>query len=486
MNYAALYFQDLSLNCLLAREQIPPDQPAALLSHQERKKSHLIASNQAAQSMQISPGLSSTRALARYPELLLLSPDVSIEQSTRIEVLAFVETLTPNFEATTPEIFLFQLSTTKTHSISEWINDTIKHSSTILNLPLRIGLGKTPDLAHLSSISENSEKPLELKLTTPALSRHFFIPHLETLNLWGIKTLKDLAALPRQGLSERLGTQIAQLHDIIHGKYHRRLTLHQSIKRYQSHHHFSHPIENHTPLLFVAKRIFRTLCNQLQNHQRAAEKIQLTLLFENQSTHTRDLPLFEPTCKSHILLRTFHTYLEDFTAPAPILELHLELQPTLTRHAQYQLFQKSLKDPNQFGDTLKKLTEIVGASHLGIPQNINTHHPDHFKLHPIDTSFQIPALTLRTPRSHLPLKRQRPPLHLQVASEKRNRFLYPLALLTGPYQGSVLKTRGPFPLSGSWWDEGWQQIQWDIELKNTLLQLTFTPPKMWTLTGVYG
>ncbi|MDB0056534.1 hypothetical protein N9F36_05480, partial [Akkermansiaceae bacterium] len=63
----------------------------------------------------------------------------------------------------------------------------------------------------------------------------------------------------------------------------------------------------------------------------------------------------------------------------------------------------------------------------------------------------------------------------------------PLALLTGPHQGTIREARGPFPLSGSWWEAAWQQSEWDIELpKNLLLQLTHTPPHDWHLTGIYG
>jgi hypothetical protein len=74
-----------------------------------------------------------------------------------------------------------------------------------------------------------------------------------------------------------------------------------------------------------------------------------------------------------------------------------------------------------------------------------------------------------------------------VASEKRDRHQQPLALLTGPHQGPIRKSRGPFPLSGSWWENGWQEAQWDVELDHALLlQLTFRPPETWHLTGIYA
>jgi len=486
MHYAALHFRDFALSCLLARDGIPAQQPAALLSTGEREKSSLTVVNPAARTFGIHPGLPTTRALARCPELLLLDPDTPTEASARNETLAFVESLTPDFELTTPETFLLDLSTMLIASHSEWVAHTLD-LSIYLALPLQIGLGPTPDLAHLASLSPNQAHPLTLLLADLALAKTFPLPHAQVLHLWGLKTLQDLANLPRQGLAERLGPEPARLHDIAHGKHHRLLTLHRPLNHYRVQHNFEPPVENHEPVLFIAKRLLQTLCNRLAHHQRAAAELHLTLAFENGAAHTRNLVLSEPTLTPEILLRALHTHLDRFTAPAPVSEFHLELIPTLPRHAQHQLFQRGLKDPNQFSDTLRKLSAIVGSNRLGIPQTLDSHRPDHFQLHPVTPAFQPHPGPQIPPPTALPLNRQRPPINISVASEKRGRFHHPLALLTGPHQGPVRKARGPFPLSGSWWDQGWQEAQWDVELENALLlQLAFTPPKNWTLTGIYG
>lgn len=486
MNYAALHFHDFALSCLLARDGTPAQQPAALLSTGEREKSTLTAINPAARAFGIHPGLPTTRALARCAELLLLDPNPTAESSARLETLAFVESLTPDFELTTPETFLLDLSTMLIASESEWTTRTL-NLSTYLDLPLQIGLGPTPDLAHLASLSPEQQNPLKLLITDLALAKTFPLPHAPVLHLWGLKTLQDLANLPRQGLAERLGPELARLHDIAHGKHHRLLTLHRPLNHYRVQHNFEPPVENHEPVIFIAKRLLQTLCTRLEHHQRAAAELTLTLAFENGAAHTRNLALSEPTLTPEILLRALHTHLDRFTAPAPVLEFHLELIPTLPRHAQHHLFQRGLRDPNQFSDTLRKLSALLGPTNLGIPQTLDSHRPDHLQLHPVLSNFQLPPGPSIPPPTALPLNRQRPPIPINVASEKRGRFHHPLALLTGPHQGPIRKARGPFPLSGSWWHQGWQEAQWDIELDNTLLlQLAFTPPKNWTLTGTYG
>ncbi|MDF1710756.1 MAG: DNA polymerase Y family protein [Akkermansiaceae bacterium] len=486
MNYAALHFRDLALSSLLTRDGIPPDQPAALLSSGEREKSHLIAVNQAARQFDIHPGLGTTRGLARCADLLLLDPDSTAEKSARSETLAFVDSLVPDFELTTPETYLLDLSTLLMASEADWIAQTIE-ASTYLALPLQVGLGKTPDLAHLASLCPNQADPLTLKLADLVLAKTFPLPHAPVLQLWGLQTLADLAKLPRQGLAERLGKELARLHDIAHGKHHRLLTLYRARNHYRVTHQFEPPVESHEPLLFMAKRLLQTLCNRLHHHQRAAAEIQLTLAFDNGAAHARKLILSEPSLSPDVLLRTLHTHLETVKAPAPMEEFHLELTPTLPRHAQHQLFSRGLKDPNEFADTLRRLSGILGSNRIGIPYQINTHRPDIVALSPVISDFKTPLAPDITPVNQLPLKRQRPPIPIHVASEKRGRHHHPLALLTGPHQGQIHKARGPFPLSGSWWENGWQQAQWDVELQDSLLlQLAFLPPKQWHLTGIYA
>ena len=64
----------------------------------------------------------------------------------------------------------------------------------------------------------------------------------------------------------------------------------------------------------------------------------------------------------------------------------------------------------------------------------------------------------------------------------------PLAVLTGPYRGQVMETRGPFRHSGHWWDPQavWQRIEWDVRLAGDhLLRLAFVPPDRWLIDGLY-
>ena len=108
--FSCFHFPAFSLNCLLARDGIAPEQAAVLLSQGEREKSSLLEVNEAGRQHGLLPGLRTTRALARCADLLLMEPDEDAEIATRRELLAFIESLTPDFELTSPETFLLDLS----------------------------------------------------------------------------------------------------------------------------------------------------------------------------------------------------------------------------------------------------------------------------------------------------------------------------------------------------------------------------------------
>ena len=486
----------------------------------------LLAVNQAASRHRITPGLSTTCALARCPQLTLLPPDLLLECQHQSALRTFAASLGPDFEETAPGTFLLDLLTLPhAHSAPlDWIEHALRNA-TPLRLPLHLAIAPTPDLALLavhspplrSTLHFNPEPEIRVRssvfdlqtisdLPLSCLSAEFRTPNTpssvapldpELLHLWGLQTLGDLAALPRQGLAERLGSDTARLHDILHRKHHRLLTLHRPAQQFQLAQELENPLETLEPLLFLLHRGLDTLCARLASSQRASITLRLSLTFDDGNLHLRDLRLPEPTCHPPTLLRLLHTHLDTIRAPAPVVAWSLQLTPTLPGEAQYHLFERSLRDPHKFADTLARLEALLGPDRLGTPHPLDTHQPDTFHL---SSSLSLrpppPAPNLNTtsfplnPTSStaLPLKRYRPPIEIHVASEPLGRFPHPRALLTGPHRGPITDTHGPFPLSGHWWDpeERWQRVEWDLQLSDlTLLRLAHQPPHHWFLEGIY-
>src|SRR5438874_514748 len=80
------------------------------------------------------------------------------------------------------------------------------------------------------------------------------------------------------------------------------------------------------------------------------------------------------------------------------------------------------------------------------------------------------------------MRRFRPPLpsHIEFRGEK------PSLLRSHVFNGAIIETRGPFFISGNWWDAGrWAREEWDVETADGSLFRVFRSPDGCFVEGVY-
>ncbi len=474
-----------------ALSQRPKDHPfpcavIADTSQLNDPKAPLLAVNSVASRLGIQAGESSIRARTRCPELRLLPRNPAAEQALHTTLLELAESLSPDFERLRPDTLIADLSGCR------------PPTNRPPRIPkLRLTLAHTPDLAHLAAMAEPpvpgkiwhlsdfDPLPLDILPLAGVAECESFLP---VLRLWGLRTLGELRQLPRQEITNRIGPAAMRLHDILHGRFLRLLRLHRSPESYNRTIHFESPIESLEALLFQASRAFQTLCARLNANHRAAGIIRFNLLFESYDPISRSIVLPKPLNTPAALLRPLHTVFESLSVPSAIAALELELEPVLPLAAQREWLGRQLRHPERWPDTLARLETLLGPGQVGIPVPEDNHRPDTFRLHPASG----PAIPLREPHepspSPLPLRRFRPPLEVAVASSTGGNRR-PLALLTGPHPGAITGLRGPFLLSGDWWNPGgkWRRIEWDVEMENRhLFRLVLLPPDRWLLDGVYA
>jgi peptidoglycan hydrolase-like amidase len=52
--------------------------------------------------------------------------------------------------------------------------------------------------------------------------------------------------------------------------------------------------------------------------------------------------------------------------------------------------------------------------------------------------------------------------------------------------GEVLEQRGPYLISGNWWDEkSWARAEWDLEMENGELVRVHESEGTWEMDGIY-
>ncbi len=489
--FAALHIPDFPIVAALRGDPQARSTPCGILAPAGKlsdAKLPLLALNRAARETGIMSGWQLNRALIRCPDLRLLTRDPAAEAEIRGQLVRLAETLTPDLELASADSVILDLSSRRTSAEFE-LGELILSDAEIWHA--RAG---SPDLAHLAA----SQEATRGRLVTPADVAGLPIEILglvfrdnapmSVLKLWGLRTLGEFMALPRQALCERLGPDVGRCHDLLHGKLSRLLRLYRPPESLAQSIEFDDPVISLDPVIFALKRLLHTLSGRLAARHLAARGVDLRLVLEAQPAVVRRIRFPEPQIAVECMLSPLQTMLDSLQLAGAVTALYLDAESTFATAAQREWFGRHLPQPERWAETLSKLEAMLGPGRVGIPVPPEPFTPDAFTLHPaVGASHQLPQRLAR-PACPVPLHRFRPPRVISVAHELRGRRPWPLALLNGPHAGKIIALRGPFPASGAWWEpeESWQRLEWDIQLASShLLRLVFQTPDRWQLDGIY-
>ena len=110
---------------------------------------------------------------------------------------------------------------------------------------------------------------------------------LETLERWGIETLRALAVLPVLQLSERLGQRGVLLHELARGVRERALVLAQTSLTFEEEMELDDAVEELEPLSFLLGRLLDQLCARLEVRALAVRTIHIR--FELEPSFEKDV-----------------------------------------------------------------------------------------------------------------------------------------------------------------------------------------------------
>ena len=113
---------------------------------------------------------------------------------------------------------------------------------------------------------------------------------LETFNRWGIRKLRDLAALPDMALSERLGQAGIHLQKLARGAASRTLVPVEPPLVFEEVIELEYPLVLLEPLAFLLGRLLEQLCARLEARALATQELRLDLELENGYQNDEDLP----------------------------------------------------------------------------------------------------------------------------------------------------------------------------------------------------
>ncbi len=311
---------------------------------------------------------------------------------------------------------------------------------------------------------------------------------LEILRKWGIHTLGQFAALNREDLGARLGSEAVRLWECANGKTTRLLKLVQPPESFAESFEFENEIETAEPLLFMLRRFLQQLAVRLSAIYLVARELTLLITFANKQHYERVFKIPQPTNDVDLLFRMLQTHLENFKSEYPIIAVALDAQPVKPASQQFGLFETALRDPNQLAETLARLTGLLGTDRVGTPVLEETHRPDAFRMElfvwsPSRTGTIAADTAASTEeKRRVALRRFRPAVPASVFSSENS----PVHIRSTNVTGKIADQRGPYFASGNWWDEkSWKRAEWDLQLEDGVVVRCHQSEEQWEVDGVY-
>jgi protein ImuB len=499
MPFACIYVPNFPVAAAVRAEPELQARPVAILEGKPPLEK-IIAVNEKAGGFGITPGM--TKAQGELCAELALRPRSPLqENSAHAALLDCAQSFSPCVEDSAPDTAFLDLAGMESllGSLPE-ISRAISNRATALGLHANVAIAFNPDAALLAARGLcGAGTPARVGITIIPASKEaeqlgnlpvevLFADRLErdqkkeadrlleTLDRWGIRNLRSLAALPEVSLSERLGQEGLRLQSLARGAASRTLVPVEAPLVFEEAVELEHPITLLEPLAFLLNRLLEQLCARLGSRALATQELRLTLELENYSSSSKNnflrtlrLPL--PLLDAKVFLKLLQLDLNAHPPGAPIVKIHLAAEPARPRSAQGGLFLPPSPEPEKLELTLARIAGMVGEHKVGALELLDTHHPEGFRMRRF-----VAEVARRVPQKQTPdaaqaasaitaLRRFRPPLRANVTLE--NGQPTHVACNKKEVRGEVLWKAGPWRFSGDWWErEAWSRDEWDIALNN--------------------
>lgn len=469
----------------------------------------------AAQGVEVGSAVS--QAIARCEDLAIRYRSLKAEAMAGRVMFDSAYSLSPRVEESFPGLCTIGLSGVNRTSLAIRCEEIVS-ALRGLGLKSRMGVASTPDLALLAArqtervilvgegefwgrgapqakvlLGEGIQSCLSLEAFLGKLPLEAAEPSEEIgaiLERWGIRTAGAFVDLPRVEVGKRLGPEGLRLWDRISGEEERPLSISEPPKIYEESLEFEYEIETLEPLLFLMRRFLDQLCLRLRRSSLVADALLLKLdmadirLEDGERVEAVELrvKIPEPTCDAGALFLLLATRLEEVRTDAAVVGLSLRIDPVDRNECQLGLFETSLKNPYRFTQTLSRVAGIVGEEGVGRPRLPANGRPDGATMERLPSS--IPPMKGPGLKKHfgLAMRRFRPPLKAEVRLWERQ----PVWMRCAAAQGVIVDSRGPWAHSGQWWDEqGWNRVEWDVELKAGGAFRLVKERDAWAVEGMY-
>jgi protein ImuB len=494
MPFACVYVPNFPVAAVLRAEPELGARPLAILEGKPPLET-ILAVNDAARRLGILPGMTKTQA-ELCAELVLRSHSPLQHSAAHAALLDCAQSFSPCVEDASSDTVLLDLAGMESLlGPLPQIACALRNRAIALGLEANIAVAANPDTAVLAArgfsgvtvIPYGNEAehlgslPLQVLFADKNQEKTQIVETkiVETLDRWGVRTLRAIAALPEVALSERLGQEGLRLQQLARGAASRTLVPMEAPLVFEEAVELEYPIVLLEPLAFLLNRLLDQICARLASRALAAQELHLTLELEssslcNQQSKIRNqkflrtlrLPL--PMLDTKLFLKLLQLDLNAHPPGAPIAKIHLAAEPARPRPGQAGLFLPPSPEPEKLELTLARIAGMVGENKVGALELLDTHHPEGFRLRQFMADVSVPAESseVKEQPAVTALRRFRPPLRATVTLEQGQPAQLTCAK-TQTIQSDVLWKAGPWRSSGDWWErEAWSRDEWDVALQH--------------------
>ncbi|MFZ0285712.1 MAG: DNA polymerase Y family protein, partial [Terriglobales bacterium] len=504
MPFACIFVPDFPVEAILRTEPVLRSQTLAVLEGKSPLQK-VFAVNENARRAGITPGMTKLQIKA-CTGLAFRTRSMLQEATAHSALLDCAQSFSPRVEDAAPDaIVLDLLGMELLFGTLPKIARDLARRALDLGLTANVAVAANPNTAMLAArgfrgvtvIPEGKESeqlgnlPVELLLAGKQEPE----PFLETFHRWGIRTLRDLAALPDVPLSERLGQRGVYLQKLARGDISRTLVPVDPPLLFEEVIELEYPLTLLEPLAFLLSQLLEHLCSRLAARALATQELRLELELQNgwhedealtncvgtgalarpgraqaRQRFQRTLRLPLPLLDSKTFLKLLQLDLKAHPPGAPIVKIHLAAEPARPRPGQSGLFLPPSPEPEKLELTLARIAAIVGEDKVGSLEIMDTHRPQGFRMQRFaaNNSFSSVSPCLRGESSNdlvTALRIFRPPAAVTVTlCQGRPTFIS--CLKRKEIRGDILWAAGPWRSSGDWWEqEGWARDEWDIAVQ---------------------
>ena len=280
----------------------------------------------------------------------------------------------------------------------------------------------------------------------------------DTLSLWGLHTVGDLAALPEVELIVRLGQEGKRLRRLARGEHPHLMVPEEPVFELVEFISFDAPVDLLDSLLFVLSPMLDQLLARAQGRAFALASVTVKLGLDGGGEHERTIKPALPVMQREIVLKLLHLDLQAHPPSAGILSVLVHAEPGDRSKVQLGLFAPQLPESMRLDVTLARIAALVGESRVGRPKLMDSHKSDSFTME----RFVVPTAspnTKRNPTATAALRRCRPPVTIAVKQQGHRLTSFNVH----GRQYTVEESYGPWRRSGEWWSASvWSQEEWDV------------------------